>query len=72
MPNNTNIKLQFEENYGYLLILEADDINHTLVKKNSVTKEYYQRILKILEMKLNGENKVKAVKKVWIDTLPFT
>lgn len=45
--------------YIYLGVLEADQIKIEDMKK--VRKEYYQRIRKVLESKLNGENTVKAL-----------
>ena len=49
-----------EESYKYLEILEADKIKMEEMK-GKVRKEYYRRIRKVLESKLNGGNIIKAM-----------
>ena len=62
LPDNKRMRSVNEsgESYKYLGILEADDIKHQEMKK-LIPKEYYRRVRKILQSKLNGGNIVKAV-----------
>ena len=46
--------------YKYLGVIEAEDILHTKMK-DVVRKEYYRRIRKITESKLNGGNVISAM-----------
>ena len=47
------------DGYKYLGVLEADDIRH-MEMKETVQKEYFRRIRKILKSKLNGSNIIQA------------
>ena len=49
-----------DKGYKYLGVIEAEDILHTKMK-NVVRKEYYRRIRKITESKLNGGNVISAM-----------
>jgi hypothetical protein len=60
MPDGQLIKDLGEEPYKYLAILEADKMKMEDMKQK-VRKEYYRRIRKVLESKLNGGNVVKAM-----------
>ena len=48
--------------YTYLCVVELDKIKETEMKEK-ITKEYKQRQILILKCKLNGKNKVTAIKK---------
>ena len=43
------------DSYKYLGVIQADGMKHHEIKEK-VKTEYYRRVRKILEMKLNGEN----------------
>ena len=43
-----------------IIILEADQIMHKEMK-DSVRKEYYRRVRKVFQSKLNGGNSIKSV-----------
>ena len=61
LPDDQVIKrLEEGEGYKYLDILEAYDIKNEEMK-NSVSKEYFRRIKKILKSQLNGGNVVNAI-----------
>ena len=60
-PDNLVIKsLEEDGSYKYLGILEADQIMHKEMK-DSVRKEYYRRVRKVFQSKLNGGNSIKSV-----------
>ena len=60
MPDGQVIQDLGEESYKYLGILEADKMKMEEMK-GKVRKEYYRRIRKVLESKLNGGNIIKAM-----------
>ena len=60
MPDGQLLQDLGEESYKYLGILEADRIKMEDMKEK-VRKEYYRRIRKVLESKLNGGNVIKAM-----------
>ena len=60
MPDGQLLQDLGEESYKYLGILEADKIKMEEMKEK-VRKEYYRRIRKVLESKLNGGNIIKAM-----------
>ena len=57
LPNNNIRRLNLEESYKYLGILQADDIKHVQVKKKAAS-EYTKRVYKVLKSKLNGGNSI--------------
>ena len=60
LPNNNIKGLYLDETYKYLGILQADDVKHTHVKKETLS-EYNKRVRKLLKSKLNGGNIIKAI-----------
>lgn len=60
MPDEQVIKDLDEEPYKYLGVLETDRIKMDEMK-DKIRKEYYKRIRKVLESKLNGGNTIKAI-----------
>ncbi len=61
LPNQDEIKsLGEEDSYKYLGVLESDDIKNEEMKKN-IRAEYFRRIRKILNSKLNGGNIITAI-----------
>ena len=52
--------LEEGDGYKYLGVLEADDVKHNDTKQ-SISKEYWRRIRKILKSKLNGGNIMSAI-----------
>ena len=56
LPNKTTMKgLKQDDSYKYLGVIQADRMkHHEMLEK--VKTEYYRRVIKILEMKLNGGN----------------
>ena len=61
LPDGGLLKgLEKDESYKYFGVLEADDIKQQELK-NSVTKEYFRRVKKILKSKLNGGNTISAI-----------
>ena len=61
LPNDKVIKsLQEGESYKYLGVPEADEVMVNEMK-DKVKKEYYRRVRKVLETKLNSGNVFKAI-----------
>ena len=60
MPDGQLLQDLGEESYKYLGVLEADRIKMDEMKEK-VRKEYYRRVRKVLESKLNGGNVIKAM-----------
>ena len=61
LPNDKVIKsLEEGESYKYLGVLEADEVMVSEMK-DKVKKEYYKRVRKVLETKLNSGNVFKAI-----------
>ena len=61
LPNDKVIKLLEEgESYNYLSVLEADEVMVNEMK-DKVKKEYYRRVRKVSETKLNSGNVFKAI-----------
>lgn len=62
LPDGNKIRSLDEEGagYKYLGILETDTIKHDEMKQ-TVRKEYFRRVRKILKSKLNGGNTIKAI-----------
>ena len=61
LPNDKVIKsLEEGESYKYLGVLEADEVVVNEMKYK-VKKEYYRRVRKVLETKLNSGNVFKAI-----------
>jgi len=59
--DNTKISMLHRgETYKYLGISQSQKIDHKVVKKE-ICKEYLHRTKKIMQSKLNGENKIKAI-----------
>uniref|UniRef100_A0A803T202 Reverse transcriptase domain-containing protein n=1 Tax=Anolis carolinensis TaxID=28377 RepID=A0A803T202_ANOCA len=71
MPNGQTIKCHQPEAYKYLGILQLDNIKHEHVK-TVVSKEYTQRVRKILKSKLNGGNTIKAINTWAIPVIRYT
>ena len=61
LPNQEIMKEVDENGYTYLGILELDGIKEHKMK-NNVTVEYKRRLRLILKSKLNGRNKIQAIK----------
>ena len=60
-PNDEVIKsLEEGESYKYLGVLEADEVMVN-ERKDKVKKEYFRRVKKVLETKLNSGNVFKAI-----------
>ena len=55
MPNGTMIKNIEEGGYKYLVILEADGVQHEELK-GQIKKECIRRVRNILKSKLDGGN----------------
>ena len=61
MPNDKVVKsIEEGESYKYLGVLEADEVMVNEMK-DKVKKEYYRRVRKVLETKLNSGNVFKAI-----------
>ncbi|XP_023216726.1 uncharacterized protein LOC111619278 [Centruroides sculpturatus] len=71
MPNGQTIKCHQPEAYKYLGILQLDSIRHKQVK-TLISREYTQRIRKILKSKLNGGNTIKAMNTWPIPVIRYT
>ncbi|KAJ7335269.1 hypothetical protein JRQ81_013210 [Phrynocephalus forsythii] len=71
MPNGQAIKYHQSEAYKYLGILELDNIKHGQVK-NVVSKEYIQRVRKVLKSKLNSGNTIKTISSWAIPVIRYT
>ena len=48
------------ETYKYLGIIEANDIK-SVQARQAIRQQYIQRVKKILQSQLNGENKIRAI-----------
>ena len=57
--SNTTKGLSLEASYKYLGVLQAEDMKHRQVKKQT-SAEYTNRVRKILKSKLNGGNTIQA------------
>ena len=71
LPNNNIKGLNLDETYKYLGILQADDIKHKQVKKKTLS-EYNKRVRKILKLKLNGGNIIKAINSWAVPVVRYT
>ena len=61
LPNHDKIrKLEENETYKYLAILEADTIKQVQIK-DTIRKEYLRRTRKLLETKLSCRNLIKGI-----------
>lgn len=60
LPDGSNIKHIDETGYKYLGIMEGGDIKHKEMKE-TIRKEYMQRLKAILKSKLNAGNMIKAI-----------
>ena len=64
LPNDTVMKSLVEgESYKYLGVLEVDEVMVNEMK-NKVKEEYYRRVRKVLETKLNSGNVFKVIN-IW-------
>ena len=54
-------ELESDKRYEYLGILEANDMMHTEMK-DKIQSEYYKRVRQVTSLKLNGGNKIRAIK----------
>ena len=63
LPNGERMQSVEEKGYKYLGILEADDLQH-IVMKERFCVEYFRRLKKVLSSKLNGRNVIRAIN-VW-------
>ena len=59
--------LNAEEGYKYLGVLESDTIMKTEMK-SKISKEYFRRVRKVLETRLNSRNLMKGIK-TWAASL---
>ena len=64
-------KLDEQEGYKYLGILEADNFKCKEMK-NNLTKEYFRRVRKLLKTKLNGGNVIKGINTWAVSLLRYT
>ena len=72
MPDGKVIKSLHEgESYNYLGILEADKCLEQKMKLN-VSKEYIERLRKVLKSKLNGGNLVRGVNSWAVSLLRYS
>ena len=72
MPDGKVIKSLHEgESYNYLGILEADKCLEEKMKLN-VSKEYIERLRKVLKSKLNGGNLVRGVNSWAVSLLRYS
>ena len=60
LSNNTMKELSLEESYKYLGVLQAENVKHRQVKKQT-SAEYTNRVRKILKSKLNGKSTIQAI-----------
>ena len=61
LPDDDFIKaLNAEDGYKYLGVLESDAIMKNKMKEK-LSKEYFRRVRKVLETKLNSRNLVKGI-----------
>ena len=60
LPNEEKIKSVGEDGYKYLGILQSDEIKNKKMKE-TIEKEYFRRIRKILKSKLNGGNTIQSI-----------
>ena len=58
--NNTIKRLSLEESYKYLGVLQAEDMKHRQVRKET-SAEYTNKVCKILKSKLNGGSTIQAI-----------
>ena len=64
LQDNSFIRsLEYDENYKYLGVLQANEVNGSEMKK-IVGKEYKRRVRKVFETKLNGNNLISAIN-IW-------
>ena len=72
LPHGKQIKsLNTNDSYKYLGVLEADTIKYDEMKKD-VRKEYFRRVRKVLETKLNGGNIIKAINTWAVSLVRYT
>ena len=72
LSNNNTIKgLSLEESYKYLGVLQAEDVKHRQVKKQT-SAEYTNRVRKILKSKLNGGNTIQAINNWAVPVIRYT
>ena len=71
MPDGQLIQDLGNESYKYLGVLEADKIKMEEMK-NKVRKDYYRRIRKVLQSKLNGGNVIKAMNSWAVAAVRYT
>ena len=70
LSNNNIIKgLSLEESYKYLGVLQAEDVKHCQVKKQT-SAEYTNS--KILKSKLNGGNTIQAINSWAVPVIRYT
>ena len=68
MPDGNRItSMKDREYYKYLGILERDKTKRKEVKRN-ILKEYHRRVRKVLKLKCNGSNTIKAIN-IWAISL---
>ena len=60
LPKDKVIKSLEEESYNYIGVLEPDEVMVNEMK-DKVKKQYYRRVRKVLETKLNSGNVFKAI-----------
>ena len=68
LPNKTTMQgLKHGDSYKYLRVIRADEMKHHEIK-DKVKTEYYRRVRKILQTKLNGENIITEIN-TWVISL---
>ena len=72
LPNKTTMKeLKEGDSYNYLGVIQADGMKHHEMKEK-VKTEYYRRMRKILETKLNGGNIIAGINTWAISLLRYS
>ena len=71
LPNKTMKGLKEGDSYKYLGEIQADEMKHHEMKEK-VKTEYYRRVRKILETKLNGGNIIAGLNTCAISLLRYS
>ena len=71
LPNGQMMKAIDESGYKYLGIVELDKIKETDMK-DKFASEYKRRLKLVLKSKLNGKNKIIAIKTWAVSVLKWT
>ena len=72
LPNKTTMKgLKEGDSYKYLGVIQTNGMKHHEIKEK-VKTEYYRRVRKILETKLNGGNMITGINTWAISLLRYS